>query len=53
MVLTSAATNDAPKVTRYDATTRGSVTVAQKAEPVSSAVRVKTVARGISTIRLR
>ena len=53
MLLTTAAAKEAPKVTWYEAITRGSVTVPQKAEADRSAVRTKTVERGSSTIRLR
>jgi len=51
--LTNAARKDAPKVSRYDATTRGEVTAAQKSDhPIVAAL--KNVAdSGISTIRLR
>jgi hypothetical protein len=52
-VLINAATRDAPKVTRYEAMTRGSVTVAQSTDPDRSAVRAKMVARGSNTTRLR
>ena len=40
-------------MTRYEASTRGLVTVLQNSGHERSAVRVKTVARGSSTIRLR
>jgi hypothetical protein len=52
-VLIRAAAKEAPKVTRYEATTRGSVTVDQKVDQGRSAVRTKIVASGSKMIRLK
>ena len=44
---------DAPSVSRYDATTRGSVTMCQNCAHDERAVFRKSVGSGISTMRLR
>jgi hypothetical protein len=49
---TSAATSEAPKVSRYDASTRASVTVCQNAVQLSVEDFTASAASGISTIRL-
>src|ERR671911_440481 len=50
MPFTHAATNDAVSVSRYDATTRGSDTVAQNASQPIDAVRTGSVLNGMSTM---
>src|SRR5512138_1420813 len=51
--LTIAAASDAPKVSQYDARTRGDVTAVQNAGQVIDAVFKNAAASGISTIMLR
>ena len=51
--LIAAASSDAPNVSRYDATTRGAVTVCQNCCQVSVAVFRNSADSGSSTMRLR
>jgi hypothetical protein len=51
--LSSAAASEAPKVSRYEASTRGEATAAQKASALSVKVLRKTALSGSSTIRPR
>src|SRR5882672_5363029 len=53
MALTNAAANEAPNVNRYEATTRGDVTVSQNCGQVSANVRRKAADSGIRTIKLK
>ena len=50
---TSAAKSEIPKLTQYDATTRGAVTVSQKCPHPPDAVFKNSAENGTSTIRLR
>ena len=50
---TSAAASEAPKVSRYDATTRGEATVSQKPCQPSPALLMGKAASGMSTSTLR
>src|SRR5687768_13051285 len=51
--LTAAAISDAPTLSRYDATTRGSLMVCQNASHVIDAVRAGSVISGTMTMRQR
>src|SRR3954463_11920176 len=53
MALTAAAIREAPRLSRYEATTRGSVMVAQMVSHEDANVFSGSVHSGISTIRLR
>ena len=50
---TRAAKRDSPKLTQYEATTRGAVTVSQKCPHPPDAVLRNSAENGTSTIRLR
>ena len=51
--LMAAARKEAPKVSRYEASTRGEVTAAQKASQLMPKVLITSADSGIRTIRLR
>ena len=51
--LTAAARNEMPKLTRYDASTRGEATASVNSDQLMAEVLMNAAESGISTIRLR